>query len=117
VSFVADVLDMWSFIEERIEKLEPSDLERVKAANYGHTPKFAGFDGNNESELMSIARFLVERMNRFTRFKGREFNSHSPSVARHRRMVAAFGPMRATLDFGRQLSASQIIKILEVGRT
>lgn len=116
VSFVVDVLDMWNFIEERIEKLEPSDLEKVKAANYGHTPKFAGFDGNNESELISIARFLVEKMNRFTRFKGRDLNSHSPSVARHRRMVAAFGPMRATLDFGRQLSANQIIEILEAGR-
>lgn len=116
VSFVVDVLDMWSFIEERIEKLEPSDLEKVKAANYGHTPKFAGFDGNNEAELISIARFLVEKMNRFTRFKGRDLNSHSPSVARHRRMVAAFGPMRATLDFGRQLSANQIIEILEAGR-
>lgn len=116
VSFVVNVLDMWSFIEERVEKFEPGDLERVKAANYGHAPKFAGFDGNNEAELMSIARFLVEKMNRFSHFKGRGFNSHSPSVARQRRMVAAFEPIRATLDLGRQLSANQIIEILEAGR-
>jgi uncharacterized protein YfbU (UPF0304 family) len=113
VSLVVDVLDMWSFIEERVEKLEASDLEKVKAANHGHAPKFVGFDGNNEAELLAIARFLVETMNRFTRFKGRDFNSHSPSVARYRRMVAAFEPMRATLDFGRQLSPNQIIEILE----
>lgn len=116
VSFVVGVLDMWSFIEERVEKLESSDLAKVKAASYGHAPKFAGFDGNNETELMSIARFLVEKMNRFSRFKGRDFNSHSPSAARQRHMVAAFEPIRATLDFGRQLSANQIIKILEAGR-
>jgi uncharacterized protein len=116
VSFVADVLDMWSFIEERVEKLEPSDLEKVQAANYGHAPKFAGFDGNNEAELMSIASFLVEKMNRFSRFKGRDFNSHSPSAARQRRMVTVFEPIRATLDFGRQLSANQIIEILEAGQ-
>lgn len=117
VSLVVNVLDMWSFIEERVEKLEPTDLEKVKAANYGHTPRFAGFDGNNEAELMSIASFLVEKMNRFSRFKGRDFNSHSPSVARQRRMAAAFEPTRATLDLGRQLSASQIIEILEAGRS
>ena len=64
----------------------------------------------------SIARFLVEKMNRFSRFKGRDFNSHSPSAVRQRRMVAAFEPIRATLDLGRQLSASQIIEILEAGR-
>lgn len=116
VSLVVNVLDMWSFIEERAEKLDPDDLEKVKAANYGHVPKFAGFDGNNEAELMSIASFLVEKMNRFARFKGRDFNSHSPSVARQRRMVAAFEPIRSTLDLGRQLSASQIIEILEAGR-
>ena len=52
---------MWSFIEERVEKLEPSDLEKVKAANYGHVPEFAGFDGNNESELMNIAHFRKSR--------------------------------------------------------
>lgn len=116
VSLVVNILDMWSFIEERVEKLEAADLEKVKAANYGHVPVFIGFDGNNEAELMNIASFLVEKMNRFTRFKGRDFNSHSPSAARHRRMVAAFEPIRATLDFGRQLSVSQIIEILEAGR-
>jgi hypothetical protein len=31
--------------QERVEKLEPSDLEKVKVANYGHAPQFAGFDG------------------------------------------------------------------------
>ena len=55
-------------------------------------------------------------MNRFSRFKGRDFNSHSPSAVRQRRMVAAFESIRATLDLGRQLSASQIIEILEAGR-
>ena len=53
------------FIEERVEKLEPGDLEKVKAANYGHVPEFAGFDGKQRVGLMNIAHFLVEKMNRF----------------------------------------------------
>ncbi len=113
VSLVIDVLDMWSFIEERIEKLTPEDAERLKAANYGHLPRFTGFDGNNESELMSIAIFLVEKMDRFPRFKGRDFNSHAPTAARYRRMAAAFQPIRTSLGFGRMLSVDQLIDLLK----
>ena len=107
---------MWSFIEERVEKLEPSDLEKVKAANYGHVPEFAGFDGNNESELMNIAHFLDREMNRSRASKGVTSTRIVSSIARQRRMVAAFEPIRATLDLGRQPTASQIIAILRRGR-
>lgn len=113
VSLVVDALDMWSFIEERIEKLPSAEVEKIKTANHGYLPMFAGFDGNNESTLMSIARFLVQNMGRFVRFKDRDFNSHSPKAARYRRMVAAFEPVRATLGFGRELSAEKIIEILQ----
>ncbi len=117
VSFVVDVLDMWSFLEERVEKLTGDDLEQVKAASFGHLPRFTGFDGNNEGELLGIARFLIEQMGRFSRFKGRDLNSHHPmSSARARRMVAAFEPIRATLDVGRDLTAAQIVQILGAAR-
>lgn len=116
VSLVVDTLDMWDFIEARIEKLTPEETEKLKAANHGFLPKFAGFDGNNESSLMSIARFLVEKMDRFSRFKKRDFNSHAPTAARYRRMTTAFGPIRATLDFGRTLGVNQIIELLKVER-
>lgn len=116
VTLVVNVLDTWDFIEGRLEKLAAEDLEKVKAANHGYLPKFAGFDGNNESELMSIARFLVKEMGRFSRFKERDFNSHAPMAARYGRMAAAFEPIRATLGFGRDLSVDQIIEILNAER-
>lgn len=47
----------------------------------GYLPKFAGFDGNNETSLMSIASFIVEKMDRFPRFKKHDFNSHAPTAA------------------------------------
>lgn len=111
VSLVVNVLDAWTFIEERLEKLSPEDLEKVKAANHGYLPQFAGFDGNNESGLMSIAMFFVETMGRFSRFKGRDFNSHAPTAGRYRRMADAFEPIRKTLGFGHGLSADQIIEL------
>lgn len=116
VTLVVNTLEMWNFIEGCIEKLTPEETERLKATNYGHLPKFAGFDGNNESSLMSIASFIVERMDRFSRFKKRDFNSHSPTAARYRSMTKAFEPIRATLGFGRDLGVDQIIELLKLER-
>ena len=117
VSLVVNVLDMWSFVEEALEKLPPEDLDKIKAVNHGFLPQFDGFDGNFESDLMSIARFFVQEMNRFSRFKGREFNSHAQVAGRYRRMAKSFEPMRTTLAHRRQLSADQILELLGVGRS
>lgn len=114
VKFVVDVLDMWSFIESRLEQLPVADVLRVKDVNVGYLPEFSGFDGNNESELLGIAQFLIRKMNRFSRFGERDLNSHSPRAGRYRRMLATFLPMRATLGFGKDLTADQIIEIIEI---
>lgn len=115
VSFVVDVLDMWSFMEEAMENMSASDLEAIKAAHYGHLPQFTGFDGNNETDLMSIARFFVKDMKRFTRFTRRDLNSHAPHAEEYARMYKKFRPMRKLLDHRRQLSAAQIIELVEAG--
>lgn len=113
VTLVVNTLDMWDFIEGCIENLTPEETERVKAAHHGYLPQFQGFDGNEESSLMSIARFMVEKMGRFSRFKKREFNSHTLTAPRYRRMTKVFDPIRATLGFGRGISVDQIIEVLE----
>jgi len=79
----------------------------------GKDPKFYGFDGNNEGEYMSIARFLVEKMGRFESFKGRNFNSHVPLVDRYRVMIAAFEPIRVGL-VGRKLGVGEMINLLKL---
>ena len=65
---------------------------------------------------MSIARFIVEKMNRFSRFKEHDFNSHAPTTTRYRLMTKAFAPVRATLGFGRGLRVDQIIELLKLER-
>ena len=117
VRFVLDVLDMWSFIERGHSKLTAKEKARVasEAEPFGKEVKFPGFDGNNEAELMSIARFFVEKMERFSEFKGGNFNSHIPSIATYRRMLSVFEPMRKTL-VGVDLSADQLIAILKARR-
>ena len=111
VSLVIDILDMWSFIESGYSKLSKSEKEYVeKEISLKHV-KFPGFDGNNESELMHIAQFLIEEMGRFESFKGRSLNSHHPTIGGYNRMLGEFGYMRATLA-GTELSKNQLIKIL-----
>src|SRR5690606_12828846 len=70
VSFVADALDMWSFIELRWSRLSPEDQARVReAVPLISQPEFLGFDGNNETDYMAIARMLIRTMGRFSNFK------------------------------------------------
>lgn len=114
VRFVVNVLDMWSFVESAYAKLSKKDKDRIEkeAEPFGKHVQFMGFDGNNESTYMSIARFLIEKMNRFSGFKGRELNSHMPTFGTYGRMLSVFEPMRAGL-VGAELNATQMIAILK----
>lgn len=114
VSEVVDVLDMWSFMESAYEKFNAAAKKRIKVEGgpLGDPVRFSGFDGNNESEHLSIARFLIHDLERFQSFKGRELNSHCPVLSRYRAMVRKFAEMRPSLGLGRELSADQVIDLL-----
>ena len=115
VRFVVDVLDMWSFIKWAMDSFNPEQKARIaeEAKPIGDHVEFYGFDGNNESDYLSIARFLTEDMDRFSELKGKGgLNSHHPTVDIYRRMLSAFLPMRASL-VGRNLSPDQVIAILQ----
>jgi len=115
---VGDVLEVWWFLEQSYAELSEKDKDRVKkeAEPFGDNVVFRGFDGNEEAEYLNIAEFLIDKMNRFTYFKGRDLNSHMPSIKWHRRMVRAFKPMRLSLSGRNSLSAGHIIKILNAQR-
>lgn len=113
VTDVVNILDMWSFIEEAYEKFDENAREKVKigATPSGEHVKFTGFDGNNEASHASIAHFLVEDMNRFSRFKKRDLNSHFPSIDGLLRMSTLFKAIRPSLA-DRGLNADEVIQLL-----
>jgi uncharacterized protein YfbU (UPF0304 family) len=115
VADVGNFLDMWSFIESAYAKLSKKEKERIEkeAPLFGRNVSFRGFDGNNESEYMGVARFFIEKLGRFTNFKGRELNSHAPTVAAYKRMYRLFEPMRPNLGMGVVLGADQIIELMQ----
>lgn len=111
---VLDILDMWSFVEHSYAQLndEQKALLEKEAAPFGKDPRFPGFDGNNESEYMGAASFIVNELERFKGFKGRSFNSHCPSIDGHRRMLSVFKDVRNNLDFG-PMSGDDLSAILK----
>jgi len=113
LSEVVDVLDMWNFIERGFADLSKKDKDRVAsdAEPFGKHVKFSGFDGNNEGEHRRIARFLIDKLDRFSAFEGRELDAHMPTIDAYRRMLSVFTPMRSTLA-GRELNASEIVELL-----
>ena len=87
VSEVTDILDMWDFIELSYEELPKEDQEALER----YRP-FEGFDFNDSEGVQcgSVADLLINRLNRWKRFAGRDLNSHMPNLDRHRRMLSRF---------------------------
>jgi uncharacterized protein len=113
VKQVADVLDMWFLIEEGYKKLSPTGKKQLEkdAEPFGKHVKFLGFDGNNETDFMTIASYLIDDMHRFTHFKGRDLNSHMPSMDGYLRMYRVFEPLRNQLHQS-SLNLAQLTAIL-----
>ena len=113
VSHVLDVLDMWDFIELSYKELTPDQKAAIvtEVGPWAKKVEFPGFDGNNESEQMSIADFLINKMNRFSRFKKRDLNSHYETSERYQNMLAAFKPIRKKLG-GRLMNVQELTAVL-----
>lgn len=117
VTEVANILDMCDFLESSIEKFSPQDRKRLaERFPYIESGKlFTGFDGNSDYNHIGVVRILVDKLGRFSRFKGRPVNSHSStSLGRYTRMYKVFEPVRSASD-GLPLSLQVVERILEAG--
>ncbi len=105
---------MWSFIEEANQTFTDDEKKQVEdsVAFFSKNPHFTGFDGTHESEYMTLAWFVIEKLGWFQRFKGRELNSHAPLVDRYKRMIDIFEPIRVKL-VGRGLTTAEMITLLK----
>lgn len=114
VKEVVDILDMWSFVERTYDQLSPAEKEKIEeeVGALGKNSKFMGFDGNNETEYMATAMFLVNDLDRFQEFQGRSFNSHFPTLGMYQRMLDVFERKRAKLIYD-SLSCKDLVEILK----
>jgi len=112
VDEVCDILDMYYLLETAVEELSDEDKERIKAESpFGC--RFEGFDGNNETDHWSVARFLVDQLGRFEHFEDRgDLNSHCPSLDAYRRMLEVYKPNRTQI-LKRPIRPEGIIEVLK----
>ncbi|MEB0308342.1 YfbU family protein [Pseudomonas sp. 10B1] len=96
VRYVADVLEMWSALEDSFNALNMEGRGQLAAAAdpFGNDVKFPGFDGNNESQLLAIAQIFVSDLERWSEFSGRINNSHMRTTDGYKRMLAVFDEIR-----------------------
>jgi len=89
VSETVDILDMWSSLEESYGKLSPADNQKVEKEANRTSVRLFGFDANKEDHYF-IARYLIEQLDRYPSFRGRDLNSPSPRIDGYRRMYRVF---------------------------
>lgn len=114
VAEVVDVLEMWSALERSFVHLSEAERARLRteARPFGDEVEYPGFDGNNESEHLSIAAFMIKDLERFPEFSERaHLNSHSPTLDMHRRMLAKFAQVRRLAKRG-VLGINQLIEVM-----
>ena len=104
MTYVDNVLDMYRWLQDSYKKLSPAEKAKVKKDDV----IFKGFDGNNETELLVYAEFIMEKMERWSDLeiiKG--LNTHHQTGHLYEAMLAAI-PERSA----RMLTADEINKIV-----
>ncbi len=101
---VFDTMDMFVAIKRSLEQ----DIDFTTVSQM----KFSGYDGNNETNFMSFARFVFERWGRFQDLpmeKPGVWNSHYQARPRYQRMLTAWKEVPAENRFA--MSSEQLTRI------
>jgi uncharacterized protein YfbU (UPF0304 family) len=115
---MVNILAMWQRLEESFNNLKPNDKKWLAdQSDLGRDVKFHGFDGNSQIEVhyISSARFMIDYLDRFKLFKGRDLNSHMPSLEAYRRMLPVFEPILRQVS-NQDFSKEQIQQVLDAYR-
>jgi uncharacterized protein YfbU (UPF0304 family) len=118
VSEMVNILAMWQRLEESFNNLNAKDKEWLAAqSDLSKNVKFHGFDGNSQIEVhyISSARFLIEQLDRFEIFKGRDLNAHMPTLDAYRRMLPVFEPILKQMS-NRDFTKEQIHEVMDAYR-
>ncbi len=108
---------MWRWIESVYERLDADAKERVSVEvsnDEGKSPQFHGFDGNEEGEYLGVARMLIDHLDRFAEFSGRDLNTHHNTTGHYESMLAAFERVKEARSLGlyERADADDLIAVL-----
>ena len=102
---VRDILNMFSALKRSYNKLE--DKSGINAKDVA----LWGFAGNDETEYMAYARYLIEKRQLWGDLQeDAVFNRHMPSLSRYRQMLNVWNSFG---DGKYELTKEQILSIIE----
>lgn len=94
--FVLATLEMWDLFEHTLEGFDGEQMAAVLAETEGEIAlretgktapprefKFSGFDSENETDFIKIADFIINTMQKFPRFKGRDLRCGRQGSSEH----------------------------------
>ncbi|WP_144499262.1 YfbU family protein [Bacillus sp. FDAARGOS_235] len=82
--------EVWDILQmHRSLKFSFDDLED-KGDLKENDIKFQGFDGNDETDYMVYAKFIIHDMDRYKELKNEhcDYNTHFPTLSKYKRMVS-----------------------------
>lgn len=110
--FVWDVLGMYDLINVHMEE-NPSECEKIKSHDHS---AFGGFNGNNETDMMGFAQYLVEREGYYDSIKNARkqkglpsFNTHCPMSQKYRAMLDQFEKIKGKGDW----TEKEVLQVLD----
>lgn len=115
VKRVADVLDMWEVLEHTVAGFTPAEMAQAETLAGPIRPssaRFTGYGANNEDEY-SIVHILVDDLERWSSFSGRDFNAHMPMVDIYDRMLSAFQRVNPKSNWSQTLTVPDFAEVLK----
>lgn len=114
VNEVCDILTMYSVLKSSFDQLNDDDKETVIAQASVNKAgiRFPGFDGNNETDHMSITKVMIDELGRFTDLEAPSYDLHRQMLPTYRNQLTEYDKEIGATSFGQSLSKESIIKIL-----
>jgi uncharacterized protein len=99
---VLDILEMWDVIERTCDRNRKNWHASDDSGNneQPNVSRFPGFDGNHEVRHWQIADYLISKLDRFERFKGRYLGGAVHRLKGYQRMLAVYRTTRLSLMDG-----------------
>ncbi|MGW8114052.1 YfbU family protein [Caproicibacterium sp. NSD3] len=97
-SLVQKTLQIYQMLLMSYNQLKPEEKEQLDTEDI----KFEGFDGNEEIEYYSYAKFLLEVFQKYPQLYDKRFytlNSHWPNATKYQNMISKFESLNTHGNF------------------